>query len=143
MQIDWANFTPLGSLAGGILIGASAGLTALLLGRIAGISGILAGLIPPRAGDRDWRLAFLLGLLAAPLFIGLVHPTAHPTLPLGAPLAALAGLLVGFGARLGGGCTSGHAVCGLSRLSLRSFVATAAFMASAMTVVYLLRHVAS
>ncbi len=141
MQIDWSNFSPLSALAGGVLIGGSAGLTALVLGRVAGISGILAGLIPPRQGDAGWRLAFLLGIFAAPLLVGLVRSPDVQILPLTAPLAGLAGLLVGFGARLGGGCTSGHGVCGLSRLSLRSLVATAVFMASAMATVFFVRHV--
>lgn len=142
MQIDWVHFSPLSALPGGALIGLSVGLTALLLGRIAGVSGILSGLLPPRASDADWRLAFLLGLFASALLIGWVHALARPVFQTAYPLTGFAGFLVGFGSRLGGGCTSGHGVCGLSRLSPRSFVATAIFMASAMATVFVARHVA-
>jgi uncharacterized protein len=142
MQIDWVHFSPVSALAGGALIGISAGLTALLLGRIAGISGILSGLIPPRSNDADWRLAFLLGLFASAFLIGWALAPARPVFQTAYLLTGFAGFLVGFGSRLGGGCTSGHGVCGLSRLSLRSIVATATFMASAMATVFIVRHVA-
>lgn len=141
MQIDWTHFSPLSAGAGGVLIGASAGLTALLLGRTAGISGILSGLIPLRSDDIDWRVAFLLGIVAPALLIGVFNSPTHPTFQISGGSAALAGFLVGFGSRLGGGCTSGHGVCGLSRLSLRSFIATATFMGSAMATVFIARHV--
>lgn len=143
MQIDWGHFSPLSALAGGALIGISAGLTALLLGRIAGISGMLSGLIPPRSNDADWRLAFLLGLFASAFLIGLFHAPIRPVFQIGYPLTGFAGCLVGFGSRLGGGCTSGHGVCGLSRLSPRSFVATATFIGSAIATVFIVRHVIS
>ncbi|WP_281805787.1 YeeE/YedE family protein [Methylocystis echinoides] len=141
MQIDWTHFSPLSALAGGALIGGSAGLTALLIGRVAGISGILSGLFPPRPGDVDWRIVFLFGLFASALLIGFFETPARPAFQIAYPLTGFAGFLVGFGSRLGGGCTSGHGVCGLSRLSLRSLVATCTFMGSAMTTVFVVRHV--
>ncbi len=141
MQIDWQNFTPLSALAGGATIGLAAGLCALLLGRVAGVSGILAGLAPPRPGDVGWRLAFVAGLLAAPLAFALAWPVAAPEFDASAATLVLAGLLVGFGARLGSGCTSGHGVCGLSRLSPRSAVATATFMGAALLTVFFVRHI--
>ncbi|MCJ2014750.1 YeeE/YedE family protein [Methylobacterium sp. J-076] len=131
----------LAPLAGGALIGAAAALLLLANGRIAGISGILGTLLGPAARDRAWRVAFLVGLLAGPaLFRGL---TGHwPEVRIGAPWPMLvaAGLLVGFGTRLGAGCTSGHGVCGLARLSPRSFAAVATFMAAAIVTVFLVRH---
>lgn len=141
MQIDWTHFSPGSALLGGAVIGLAAGLAILLLGRIAGISGIIAGLIPLKREETDWRLAFVLGLIAAPLFAGLFYAPAPPEFTASYPLLALAGLLVGFGSRLGGGCTSGHGVCGLSRFSLRSLVATATFMSFAIATVFVLRHV--
>jgi uncharacterized protein len=141
MQVDWAHFSPASAFAGGALIGLSAGLTALLIGRVAGISGILSGLVPPRRGDADWRIAFLMGLFAAPLLIGVYQAPARPVFDATYGVTFLAGLLVGFGSRLGGGCTSGHGVCGLSRLSFRSLSATATFMASAIATVFIVRHV--
>lgn len=141
MQIDWAHFSPAIGFAGGAMIGLSAGLTILLIGRVAGISGVLGGLVQPRRGDWDWRVAFLLGLVAAPLMIGLAKAPTPPDFDAGYGTIAAAGLLVGFGSRLGAGCTSGHGVCGLSRLSLRSLAATIMFMASAMATVFLIRHV--
>jgi uncharacterized protein len=141
MQIDWLHFSPLSALAGGATIGLAAGLCALLLGRVAGVSGILAGLIPPRPGDIAWRAAFVAGLLAAPAIFSLVRPLARPEFGSGPAILVVAGLLAGFGARLGSGCTSGHGVCGLSRLSLRSAVATATFMATAVLTVFVVRHV--
>lgn len=140
MTIDWINFTPLTAAAGGVLIGLAAALLLLFNGRIAGISGILGGLLKWTSGDKIWRLAFVVGLLAAPfawqLFAAL--PTASVS---DSPwLLVAAGLLVGFGSRLGSGCTSGHGVCGVSRLSPRSLIATATFMAAGFLVVYLMRH---
>jgi uncharacterized protein len=146
MLVDWINFTPLASLGGGGLIGLSAGLMFLGLGRIAGISGILGSLLRNEAGDVAWRALFLLGLLAAPglwLFLvpqGLPPLPAAPAGPQGWAVIALGGLLVGFGTRLAGGCTSGHGVCGLARLSTRSAVAVLSFMASGGLTVYVARH---
>lgn len=141
MTIDWTGFTPLTSLAGGALIGLAAAVLLLFNGRIAGISGILGGLLQQRTSDRSWRLAFIAGLLLAPLlwqgFALLPEAkTSNSTL-----LLIAAGLLVGFGSRLGSGCTSGHGVCGISRLSPRSIFATAAFMSAGFITVYLVRHV--
>lgn len=139
-MIDWAHFTPWSSLAGGLLIGAAAAMLLLLNGRIAGISGILGGLLRPMAGDIGWRMAFILGLLVAPLIYQLVAPL--PVVQIDADNASLivAGLLVGAGTRYGSGCTSGHGVCGLSRLSLRSLMATAAFMLAGFVTVFIVRH---
>jgi uncharacterized membrane protein YedE/YeeE len=138
--IDWTHFTPWTSLAGGLLIGVAAAMLLLLNGRIAGISGILGGLLRPGAGDTGWRVAFVVGLLAAPLFYQLIAPL--PVVRVEADTASLivAGLLVGLGTRYGSGCTSGHGVCGLSRFSLRSLAATAAFMAAGFVTVFALRH---
>lgn len=143
MTIDWLHFTPWLSLAGGLLIGAAAALFILLNGRVLGISGILGGLLSPRPGDTGWRIAFLLGLAAAPATFWLLAPDgllAAPRIDAGFGTLVVAGLLVGFGTRYGSGCTSGHGVCGISRLSPRSLAATAAFMAAGILTVYLLRH---
>ncbi len=137
------DFTPFLSLAGGALLGLSAVSLMAATGRIAGISGIASRLLPPYAdADLPGRLAFVLGLVLAPVLIGLTAgQVAAPVIQAGPPLLATAGLLVGFGAVWGNGCTSGHGVCGLSRLSLRSLVATCVFMATAMLTVFLSRHV--
>ena len=140
-MIDWLNFTPWASLAGGLLIGISTAMFLLFNGRIAGISGILGGLLRPTAGDAGWRIAFLLGLLAAPLLYRLAAPLPSVQIDATTITLILAGLLVGIGTRYGSGCTSGHGVCGLSRLSLRSTVATAAFMLAGVATVYIVRHV--
>ena len=140
MQIAWEVFTPAAALAGGALIGLAASWLVLMNGRIAGISGMLGGLLE-RAGDWPLRLAFVLGLLLAPtLWWGLIGPL--PTIQLATPLPRLllAGILVGIGTRLASGCTSGHGVCGLSRLSPRSLLATGCFMLSAGVTVYIVRH---
>lgn len=136
------NFTPVSALVGGLLIGASAALFLVLNGRIAGISGILGGLLQPRRDELGWRIAFLAGLLAAPLVYAAAGG-AVPSLSIDAPISLLilAGLLVGFGTRLGSGCTSGHGVCGIGRGSPRSLVATAIFMATATVTVFVSRHV--
>ena len=136
-----AEFTPWSALAGGVLIGLSASVLFGLGGRIAGISGIAAGSLFEAGGERRWRLSFLAGLLGAGLVLWLVAPATLAPSP--RPLAWLAGagLLVGFGTRLGNGCTSGHGVCGVSRLSARSLVATAVFVGSGMLTVALLRLV--
>ena len=136
------DFTPVASLAGGALIGAAAVMLMAAKGRIAGVSGIAMRLLPPYA-DRELagRLAFILGIAAAPLLVLLLTGAAPvPTIEATPPLLALAGLLVGFGAVWGNGCTSGHGVCGLSRLSLRSLVATGVFMATAIATVFVTRH---
>jgi len=124
------------ALGGGLLIGAGAALLLLLNGRIAGVSGILANVIEAQPGEQAWRAAFLLGLLVPVLAIGV----GHPQLPGSWIVAVFAGLLVGIGTRLGSGCTSGHGVCGIANLSLRSLVATATFMATAVVTVWIVRH---
>lgn len=136
------DFTPVASLLGGALIGAAAVMLMATHGRIAGISGIAVRLLPPHADHQfAGRLAFILGIVAAPLFVLLGSGTAPvPSIEAGPALLAFAGLLVGFGAVWGNGCTSGHGVCGLSRLSLRSLVATLTFMATAIATVFLTRH---
>lgn len=139
-MMDWAHFTPWTSLAGGVLIGAAAAMFLLLNGRVAGISGILGGLLRPSAGDIGWRMAFIAGLIAAPLLYQLATPLPAVQIDAGTGLLVAAGLLVGLGTRYGSGCTSGHGVCGLSRLSPRSLVATAAFMAAGFATVFIVRH---
>ena len=146
MAIDWIHFTPWTALAGGVLLGIASAMFILLNGRILGISGILGGLLPPRKGDSGWRISFLLGTLAAPLAMSWLLPGASSLLP--APridasvvLVVVAGLLVGVGTRYASGCTSGHGVCGLSRLSARSLVATLSFMGAGFATVYVMRHV--
>jgi uncharacterized protein len=141
MTIDWNSFTPWASLAGGVIIGIAAAMFVLLNGRIAGISGVLGGLLKPVRGDISWRAAFLLGLVGAPLLYALVTELPRPQIDAGYAALVAAGLLVGAGTRYGSGCTSGHGVCGISRLSPRSFVATAAFMAAGFATVFVARHV--
>lgn len=137
-----ANFTPLSAAIGGALIGLSAVLLMLLTGRVAGISGILAGCLGFGTNDKGWRLAFVAGLILAPLMAGAIGYTVpSPQMPASWIVVIAAGLLVGFGTRLGGGCTSGHGICGVARLSLRSMAATAIFMVTAIAVVALTRHV--
>jgi uncharacterized membrane protein YedE/YeeE len=140
MMIDWASFTPWASLAGGALIGLAAAMFVLFNGRIAGISGILGGLLQWPKGDVAWRVAFLLGLISAPVFYGLYVPLPQVQVDAGTATLVAAGLLVGIGTRYGAGCTSGHGVCGLSRLSPRSLVATAAFMTAGFVTVFIVRH---
>ena len=140
MSIDWNHFTPLAALAGGVLIGIAASMFALLNGRIAGISGVLGGLLRPVKGDRAWRIAFVLGLVGAPALYLLAAALPKPQIDAGYGALILAGLLVGIGTRYGSGCTSGHGVCGLSRLSPRSLVATAAFMGAGFVTVFIARH---
>lgn len=135
-----APFDPVSAAVGGALIGLAASLLMLLTGRIAGIAGILGDLVDLAGGDRVWRLAFVAGLIAAPLALAAGgHALSAPTMP-GWLVVVIAGLLVGFGTRLGNGCTSGHGICGIARLSPRSIVATATFMATAMLVVVVMRH---
>jgi len=141
MILDWSHFTPWTALAGGLLIGLAAALLLLLNGRIAGISGIIGAMLPrPPAGDSAWRLAFIAGLIAAPLAYTLAAPLPESHITAGWGTLVAAGLLVGFGTRLGSGCTSGHGVCGLSRLSPRSLVATLTFMALGFATVFVVRH---
>lgn len=143
MNIDWVNFTPWTSLAGGVLLGLAAAAFVLLNGRVLGISGIVGGLLRPREGGMGWRLALIAGLVLSPLVFALLTPEGFlpaPRIEAGFALVVVAGLLVGFGTRYGAGCTSGHGVCGLSRLSLRSLVATVSFMAAGFATVFVLRH---
>ena len=153
MTFDWTHFTPWLSLAGGVLLGIAAAAFILVNGRILGISGIVGGLFAvvrgkAQPGDLGWRLAFLAGLLAAPLAAGALAagglwPQGVPTAPriaAGPATIVVAGLLVGYGTRLGSGCTSGHGVCGLARLSPRSLAATLLFMAAGFATVFVLRH---
>jgi uncharacterized membrane protein YedE/YeeE len=140
VNVDWASFTPWASLAGGALIGIAATVLVLANGRIAGVSGILGGLLRPSAGDVAWRLAFVAGLVAAPLAYVAYAALPPMAIDAGYPLLVAAGLAVGIGTRYAGGCTSGHGVCGLSRLSPRSLVATLAFMAAGFATVFIARH---
>jgi len=141
MMIDSANFTPGLSLLGGILAGTASALFILNNGRIAGISGILGGLLSPRKGDIIWRIAFLLGLIAAPTITFMFMPAPVVTIEAETATLIIAGLLVGVGTRYGSGCTSGHGICGLSRLSPRSLIATLTFMAAGMAVVFVMRNI--
>jgi uncharacterized membrane protein YedE/YeeE len=141
MTVDWASFTPWPALAGGAMIGLSAALFVLANGRIAGISGIVGGLLQRNGrGDVGWRAAFVVGVLVAPLLWRLAGTL--PPIEIEADWLALigAGVLVGVGTRYGSGCTSGHGVCGLSRLSPRSLAATIAFMLAGFATVYAIRH---
>lgn len=141
MSIDWNAFTPWPSLAGGVIIGLAAALFVLGAGRVAGISGIVGGLLAPRGGDVAWRVAFVAGLLLAPTAYALARAVPAPVIDAGYPALVVAGLLVGIGTSYGSGCTSGHGVCGLARLSPRSLVATVSFMAAGIATVYVVRHV--
>ena len=145
MSIDWAHFTPFASLTGGIILGIASAIFILVNGRILGISGILGGLMPPKLGDTFWRISFLLGLLVAPTLFHAVVPAQYITAPrIDATdiMVVIAGLLVGIGTRYASGCTSGHGVCGLSRLSPRSLVTTLSFMGTGFAMVYVMRHLA-
>lgn len=140
MTIDWNNFTPWASLAGGLMIGAASALFLLFNGRIAGISGIVGGLLRPMRGDVLWRVAFVVGIVSAPLLFSAVRPLPDTEIAASYPMLIIAGLLVGIGTRYGSGCTSGHGVCGLSRRSPRSLVATVAFMFAGFATVFVARH---
>jgi uncharacterized membrane protein YedE/YeeE len=140
LTVDWASFTPASAALGGVIIGTAVAMLLLVNGRVAGISGIIGGLLRPQPGDMAWRAAFIAGLLLAPVayraFVNLpdiVVAASYPTL-------VVAGLLVGTGTRYGSGCTSGHGICGLSRLSPRSLVATLVFMAMGFVTVFVVRH---
>ncbi|MDN4574975.1 YeeE/YedE [Pandoraea cepalis] len=141
MTLDTLHFTPWTALAGGLLIGVAAVWLMLATGRIAGISGIAGGLLRPRAGDVGWRIAFVVGLMAAPWAYRAVAVVPAAQIDASTAMLVAAGVLVGFGTRLGSGCTSGHGVCGLSRLSWRSLVATLCFMAMGFLTVFVVRHV--
>ncbi|MDH7942381.1 YeeE/YedE family protein [Pseudohongiella sp. SYSU M77423] len=143
MTIDWAAFTPWAALAGGALIGLAAAMFILLNGRIAGISGIVGGLLNPQTGDVTWRIMFVLGMLLAPAVWLLAADMPGIQIDADYPLLIIAGLLVGISTRYGAGCTSGHGVCGISRLSPRSVIATLAFMATGFLTVFIMRHVLS
>ena len=135
-------FTPVSALIGGALIGASASMMLVLNGRITGISGILGGLVRRQRGEVSWRATFLAGLLVGGLLLALAYPSALRA-PSATPIAltVIAGLLVGFGTQLGGGCTSGHGVCGISRFSTRSILATMTFMATGAVATFVVQHV--
>jgi uncharacterized membrane protein YedE/YeeE len=136
-----AAFDSISALLGGALIGLASVLLMMLTGRIAGISGILGGCLTLAASGKVWRFAFIVGLILAPVASGLLgYPLPTPQMPASWVMIVIAGLLVGFGARLGGGCTSGHGICGIARVSMRSIVATAIFMATAIVVVAIMRH---
>ncbi len=140
MTIDWNHFTPWMSLVGGIVLGFASALFILFNGRVLGISGIVGGLLRPKTRDIVWRLSFLLGMLVAPsLYVAFIGPMVA-TIDASWAMVIVAGLLVGIGTRYGSGCTSGHGVCGLSRMSPRSLVATLSFMAAGFITVFLLRH---
>jgi uncharacterized membrane protein YedE/YeeE len=141
MHIDWYAFTPWTALAGGGLVGLAAAMFVLLNGRIAGISGVLGGLFRPARRDIGWRIAFLAGLMGAPLLFALFAPLPRPQIDASYGALLVAGFIVGLGTRYGSGCTSGHGVCGISRLSPRSLVATAAFMLAGFVTVFFVRHV--
>lgn len=143
MQIDWLNFTPWSALQGGILLGIAASALFLNSGRILGVTGILEGLLTPKSAELPWRFTFLLGMFAAPWVAKFILPAElMHTVGIDANWAMViaAGLLVGFGTRWGAGCTSGHGICGLSRLSMRSLVATASFMCTGFITVFVIRH---
>ncbi|NIF43204.1 YeeE/YedE family protein [Burkholderia sp. Tr-862] len=141
MQLDALHFTPWLSLAGGVLIGLAAAWLVAFNGRIAGISGIVGGLFTAGAAERDWRAAFVAGLIAAPLMMRIAGAAVTPQVDAGWGELLAAGLLVGIGTRYAGGCTSGHGVCGLSRGATRSMVATAVFMVAGFATVFVRRHV--
>jgi len=138
--INWSEATPVSSLAGGVLIGVAVSILILVNGKIAGISGILGGVLKLKAGDIAWRLSFLAGLILAPVLYSMFFTLPQSSLDTGHWTVLIAGLLVGLGTRYGAGCTSGHGVCGISRLSLRSIVATMAFMVAGMITVYVTYH---
>lgn len=141
MLIDWVHFRPWTALAGGVMLGVAAALFILVSGRVLGISGIVGGLVRPRRGDLGWRLSLLLGMLVAPVLYGLFASPVQPRIDASWGMLVLAGLLVGAGTRYGAGCTSGHGVCGLSRMSARSLFATLAFMGAGFATVFFIRHV--
>ncbi len=143
MMIDWSHFTPWSAISGGVLLGIASALFILANGRILGISGIVGGLLPPKLGDTGWRIAFLAGMFAAPWVFLLLAPAdfiSAPRIQANTITTVIAGLLVGIGTRYASGCTSGHGVCGLSRLSPRSLIATLSFMGAGFGTVLVIRH---
>ncbi len=143
MTIDWINFTPWASLSGGLLLGVASAMFILLNGRILGISGILGGLLLAKPGDTGWRIAFLLGMAVSPFVFTALAPAGFaqaPRIDASYLVIVIAGLMVGLGTRYGSGCTSGHGVCGLSRMSPRSLAATLSFMGAGFLVVFVARH---
>jgi uncharacterized membrane protein YedE/YeeE len=140
MTIDWASFTPGSAAIGGVIIGLAVAAFVLVNGRIAGISGIVGGLLKPAPGDVAWRIAFVAGLIVAPLCFAIVAKLPPVVIEASYPTLIIAGLLVGIGTRYGAGCTSGHGVCGISRLSPRSIVATLSFMAAGFATVFIVQH---
>ncbi|CAJ0712328.1 MULTISPECIES: YeeE/YedE family protein [Ralstonia] len=141
MSIDFTHFTPGAALVGGLIIGLAAAVLVLGTGRIAGISGIVGGLLLRPRGDMDWRIAFLIGLMGAPVVAALLGHPVVPEIAAGWGEVLAAGFLVGIGTRYAGGCTSGHGVCGLSRGSVRSLVATLSFVTAGIVTVFVVRHV--
>ncbi|WP_310613765.1 YeeE/YedE family protein [Limnohabitans sp.] len=144
MNMDWTHFTPWASLSGGLLLGVASALFILLNGRILGISGILGGLLPAKTDDASWRITFLLGLFVSPLVMKALAPSDFfhaPRIDANMTMVVVAGLMVGLGTRYGSGCTSGHGVCGLSRLSPRSMAATGLFMAAGFAIVFVIKHI--
>ncbi len=140
MAVDWSHFTPWASLAGGALIGIAAAMLLLLTGRVAGISGIVGGMLRG-GGELGWRVAFVAGLLVSPALFSYLREVPAARIDTGFGMIVVAGLLVGVGTSAGSGCTSGHGVCGLSRLSPRSLVATVAFMLAGIATVFVARHI--
>ncbi len=141
MLIDWNNFTPWSAIFGGLMLGIASALFILLNGRIAGICGILGGLYRPQRNDIGWRVAFIIGLILAPLAWATVNTLPNINIEASNSLLAISGLIVGISTRYGSGCTSGHGVCGISRLSPRSIIATLAFMGTGFLTVFIVRHV--
>lgn len=140
MAIDWGNFTPWSAAIGGVLVGLAAVILLIFNGRIAGISGILGGLLTPKKGDTSWKVAFILGLVIAPLLFTLLFYPPQVEIVTSTPILILAGLFVGFGSRLGSGCTSGHGICGMARFSRRSIVAVMIFMVAAFITVAVVNY---
>lgn len=140
MSIDWVNFTPVSAAIGGVLIGVAAAILLIFNGRIAGISGILGGILKPAKGDIAWKVAFILGIIISPLLFMWVAYTPEVNIAASTPVLIIAGLLVGFGTRLGSGCTSGHGICGMARFSRRSIVAVLIFMVVAFVTVAISNH---
>lgn len=140
MTIDWSAFTPWSAVTGGLIIGLAAGLFVVVNGRVAGISSIVGGLLRPSGGDLSWRLAFVAGILFAPAACRILAAWPPIAIEASYPVLIAAGLLVGVGTRYAGGCTSGHGVCGLSRRSARSMVATLSFMVAGFATVFVTRH---
>lgn len=143
MTIDWAHFTPRSALGGGALIGVAASALVLGAGRIMGAAGVVGGALALRRGDLSWRLSLIAGLLIAPSALALFGAVDRPRIDISWPALIVAGLLVGFGTRLGSGCTSGHGICGIARLSPRSLVATALFMLAGFATVFFVRHLSN